>query len=212
MNEKLRAYIESLFSEAPKTKKTVELKEEILQNLIDKYEDLIAEGKSEDAAYNIAVASVGDISGLIEELNCTGNPQETERQRKRSALLVSLGVVFAITSFIPLFIFSDENIACIIMFLFWATAAGLFVYNGMTIPKYSKLDDTLVEEFKEWKANSNEKNSAFGAISLALWLITVALYMVISFATGAWHVSWIIFFIAGAVNSLIKAVFEMKKK
>jgi hypothetical protein len=212
MNEKLRAYIENLFSDAPKTKKTVELKEEILQNLIDKYNDLLAEGKSEDAAYNIAVASVGDISGLIEEVNKTGNQEETEKQRQRSALLVSLGVALAIAAFIPLFIFENDDIGFIFMFFFWAIAAGLFVYNGMTKPKYNKLDDTLVEEFKEWKANSSDKNSSFGLFSLALWLITIALYMVISFASGAWHISWIIFLIAAAVNSLIKAVFDMKKK
>jgi hypothetical protein len=212
MNEKLRAYIESLFSDAPKTKKTVELKEEILQNLIDKYNDLIAEGKNEDAAYNIAVASIGDISGLIEELNVPNNPEETEAQRKRSAILVSLGVVLAIASFIPHFIFKNDNIACIFMFAFWAAAAGLFVYNGMTKPKYNKMDDTLVEEFKEWKAKSNEKNSSFGMFSLSLWLITVAFYIVISFATGAWHITWIVFLIAAAINTLLKAIIDMRKR
>ena len=212
MNEKLRAYIESLFSDAPKTKKTVELKEEILQNLFDKYNDLIAEGKNEESAYNIAVASVGDISGLVEELNSSNYSEETEKQRKRSAMLVSLGVVLAIASFIPHFIFDNEDVACIFMFLFWAIAAGLFVYNGMTKPKYNKLDDTLVEEFKEWKAQSNEKNSSFGMLSLSLWLITVALYMVISFATGAWYITWIIYLIAAAMNVLIKALLDMRKK
>jgi hypothetical protein len=44
-NERLRTYIESLFENAPKTRKAIELKEEILLNLTDKYNDLIAEGK-----------------------------------------------------------------------------------------------------------------------------------------------------------------------
>lgn len=38
-----------------KYKKAVEVKEEILQNIVDKYHDLVAEGKSEEAAYNIAL-------------------------------------------------------------------------------------------------------------------------------------------------------------
>ena len=68
MEDKLRAHMDHLFREVPLTKKSVELKEEILQNLVDKYHDLIAEGKSEEAAYNIAVASVGDISELLDSL------------------------------------------------------------------------------------------------------------------------------------------------
>ena len=68
MRDRLRGYVESLFIDAPRTKKTVELKEEILQNLYDKYDDLLREGKTEEAAYNIAVAGVGDIIPLLEEL------------------------------------------------------------------------------------------------------------------------------------------------
>ena len=55
MNNRLREYIDNLFATAPSNRKTVEVKEEILQNLTDKYNDLIAEGKNEDVAFNIAV-------------------------------------------------------------------------------------------------------------------------------------------------------------
>ena len=36
MIDRLRRYIDILFEEAPQTKKTVELKDEILQNITDK--------------------------------------------------------------------------------------------------------------------------------------------------------------------------------
>ena len=65
MNEKLRHYIDDLFANAPSTVRAVELKEEMYQNLMDKYNDLINEGKSEESAYNIAVASIGDVDSLI---------------------------------------------------------------------------------------------------------------------------------------------------
>lgn len=45
MKDKLRNFIESLFEDAPKNKQTIELKEEMLQNLIDKYNDLVDSGK-----------------------------------------------------------------------------------------------------------------------------------------------------------------------
>lgn len=37
MENKLRAYMDHLFQDVPNTKKAVEVKEEILQNIVDKY-------------------------------------------------------------------------------------------------------------------------------------------------------------------------------
>ena len=45
MKEKIRKHINELFKDAPKTRRAVELKEEMAQNTIEKYEDLIAEGQ-----------------------------------------------------------------------------------------------------------------------------------------------------------------------
>ena len=42
MENKLRAYMDHLFQDVPNTKKAVEVKEEILQNIVDKYHDLVA--------------------------------------------------------------------------------------------------------------------------------------------------------------------------
>ena len=44
MQEKIRNHINELFAEAPKTRKAMDLKEEMTQNTIEKYEDLIREG------------------------------------------------------------------------------------------------------------------------------------------------------------------------
>lgn len=41
MEDKLRAYMDHLFRDVKPTRKSVELKEEILQNLVDKYQDLL---------------------------------------------------------------------------------------------------------------------------------------------------------------------------
>ena len=43
-----------------------------------------------------------------------------------------------------------------------------------------------------------------------MWSLIVALYLIISFLTGAWHITWIIFLIGGAVDSLLKAVLDYK--
>nr|MDD6335681.1 permease prefix domain 1-containing protein [bacterium] len=215
MHDRLRTYIDELFASAPATKRTVELKEEILQNLTDKYEDLISEGKTPDAAYNIAIAGIGDIGGLIDDLKRKGgspdmDQAEMARHRQRSALFVSIAVALYILCVVPCILLSVP-LGPVLMFVMIAAATALLIYNAKTKPIYTRMDDTMVEEFKEWQHNQRQGNQLFKAISSAIWAITVALYILVSFYTSAWHITWIIFPIAGAITSVVKAIFDLKR-
>jgi hypothetical protein len=211
MNEKLRNYIDSLFENAPQTVRAVELKEEMFQNLMDKYNDLISQGKNEESAYNIAVASIGDVDSLIAGLS-DGRMESSQSRsaRQRNALFVSIAVALYILSPVPV-ILLQSTMGVMLLFVFVAAATGLLIYNGVTNEKYVKKDDTMVEEFKEWKQNSKQKNKAVDAIIGAVWLIAVCVYMVVSFMTGAWHITWLIFLITAAVVSMIKGIFMLKQ-
>lgn len=209
MNEKLRHYIDDLFANAPSTVRAVELKEELFQNLTDKYNDLLAEGKSEESAFNIAIASIGDVDSLISGLTGEKRP-ENEKSKKRSAILVAIAISLYILCPVPVILLQSE-IGVMGLFLFVAVATALLIYNGVTRERYVKADDTMVEEFKEWKQNNKQKNKAVDAIIGSFWLIAVCVYIVVSFMTGAWHITWIIFLIAAAVASMIKGLFMLKQ-
>jgi hypothetical protein len=209
MNEKLRHYIDDLFANAPSTVRAVELKEELYQNLTDKYNDLIAEGKSEESAFNIAIASIGDVDSLISGLTGARQPA-SQPGKKRSALLVSIAIALYILCPVPVIVIQNE-MGVMALFLFVAVATALLIYNGATRERYVKTDDTMVEEFKEWKQNNKQKNKASEAIVGSFWLIAVCVYIVVSFMTGAWHITWIIFLIAAAISSLIKGLFMLKQ-
>ena len=107
MENKLRAYMDHLFQDIPNTKKAVEVKEEILQNIVDKYHDLVAEGKSEEAAYNIAIASIGDLDELLASLkdsSQTPNQMDSENYmawRKKSAIRISIAIMLYILCVTP---------------------------------------------------------------------------------------------------------------
>lgn len=211
MNEKLRIYIDNLFENAPKSVRAVELKEEMYQNLTDKYNDLIAEGKSEESAYNIAVASIGDVQSLIDGLS--GEKREvSETSRKRSAIMIASAIALYILSPVPAILFRhNEETGIMLLFLFVAVATALLIYNGVTRERYVKTDDTMVEEFKAWKQNGKQRNKAVNAILGSFWLIAVCVYIVVSFMTNAWHITWIIFLIAAAVASMIRGIFMLKQ-
>ena len=223
MKEKIRMHIDGVFAETVPTKKAVELKEEMIQNLEEKYKDLLSEGKTPEAAYNIVIAGIGDVSGLLSELDTDVNAvlwrrQEDDAARRKSALLTSVAVMMYILAALPLIILgiigsSLFNIIGLpILFIMVAAATGLLVYNNMTKPTYQKESDTMVEEFKEWQAGTSDSRKLRSAISSTLWTIIVVLYFLISFNTGAWHISWIIFLIGAAIESLINVFTSLRKK
>jgi hypothetical protein len=223
MEDKLRRYVDELFAETAPSRKAVELKEEMIQNLSDKYRDLTTEGKTPEAAYNITIASIGDISALLEELETEMKKDitityETEASRQKSAMLTAIAVMTYILCVLPLIIMSmasfrySTEIGVPIMFLMIAGATGLLIYNSMTKPQPVSAPDTLVEEFREWQSDEKDRKTMRRAISSALWSITVALYLIISFMTFAWHVTWIIFVITAAVQSLLNILFVVKRR
>ena len=63
MREQLIKYVELLFAGAPNSN---EVKQEILQNTLDRFDDLISQGKSPEAAYRLAISGIGDISEILD--------------------------------------------------------------------------------------------------------------------------------------------------
>lgn len=80
MHDKLREYVEMLFKGAPAAKQITEIKEEIIQNTIDRYDDLVRAGKTPESAFHIAVSGIGDVSELIGSV-CGGTTGREEFQR-----------------------------------------------------------------------------------------------------------------------------------
>lgn len=239
MHSKLRMYVESLFDKVQRTKEVVELREEILQNVVDKYEDLIREGLSEEEAYRTAISGIGDVDDLlssmgvkpqedmqtenIEQYNSDSSmfqktsqkkgAPELEKEEKKSTYLLCGSIMLYILCVLPVIIGSQiggEIIGICFMFVMIALATGMVVLYGKTRPRYQKADDSMVESFKEWKNNNEQNREIYKSIRSAIWSVTTALYIIISFMTMAWHVTWVIFLIAGAVINVIKAYYDMK--
>lgn len=214
MEERLKNFIDALFEGAPQTRQTAELKEEMFQNLRDKYNDLIQEGKSEEAAFNIAVASIGDVSELILSLNTRQSSSvekaQEEIHKKRSAIFVTVAVMLYILCVVPVMLIPDIP-GVILMFLLIAAATGLLIYHSMTKSKYRKNGDSVVEDFKEWNSINSDRRQVFKALSSALWTLTVAVYLIVSFMTMAWHITWIIFLIAALLEGVLKAIVSLRK-
>ena len=248
MKTKLKEYLDAVFADAerraPYNEKLRELKEEMLCNLYDRYDDLLAEGRTPSAAYNIAVAGVGDISGLLDSVvgaasaagaasshtasdedaargkhPLTPEEQETlKKYKERSAVLTALSVVMYILCWLPLVVLStvlNSDVGSVmgltIMFLMIAGATGINIYNGMTKPSFAKGRDCDDDDDDD-DGHKEKRSPLYKAISSALWLLTVVGYLHVSFATGAWHITWLIFLMTTAADNIIKAIFDLRRK
>lgn len=219
MKDKLREHIEGLFAKAPKTKQAVEIKEEILQNTIDRYNDLIAEGKSEEAAYNISVAGIGDVDHLISNIMApTGTSgytkEEIAENKRRRSVLLAAAVALYILSVVPPIICAEigyDSLGPVLMFVLVAVATALIIYRSGISLNYAKTDDTVVENFKEWNREKSDKNALVKAVNAAISAFIVVIYFLVSFTTGAWYITWLIFLIGGALKNVVKAIFDLTR-
>lgn len=215
MNEELRRYMDELFAEAPQNKKVLDLKEELLGNMNEKYQDLLAEGLSPQEAYKTVVSGIGDVDELIGGIQQSPfDPAEVQKQRKKTALVVSVAIgiymlALVLTAIADEFVQSDA-LSAVFFFVPCAAATCLLIYHFMSRPQYVKEEDTVVEAVKEWKSQENQKNSIKGTVQSIFWTLVTVAYFLVSFHYGNWHVSWVIFLIGAAGSQIINVLMNLR--
>ncbi|HHU12955.1 MAG TPA: hypothetical protein GXZ64_06975 [Clostridiaceae bacterium] len=216
MKEKLTEYLDRLFDETPPTKRAVELKEEMYRNMLEKYDDLLAAGREPQDAFDLVIASVGDPTELFRSLANEDQIQQNAEQKKRSALRTAIAVMLYILSPIPLITLAalagQPIVGLVLLLTMAAVATGILIYDYMSKPTYNAKDETMVEEFRAWSSGTKRIKQTRDAVSSALWSLTVAIYLLISFSTGAWHITWIAFIFAAGVQTMVNLFFNLKGK
>jgi hypothetical protein len=218
MNERLKAHVEQLFLGSPHTRQAADVKEELLANLQAKYEDMLNQGKNEDDAFESVIAGIGDICSLLGE-----KPQYNTRvvyeKRKSSGVLKAVAIGLLVLAIIPTIVLSAiftgtwlEWIIPIPLVSMTSIAVVLFIIGSTIGPKkYVKGDDTFVEAYKE-KVSGNSRDARLQrAVSSTLWTIVLIVYLLVSFISGAWHVTWLIWIIGAMMQNVIKYLLDSDK-
>ena len=65
----IQNYLDNVFQALPQTQEILNLKDELLANMGDKYEELKAIGKTENEAIGIVISEFGNIDELLKEMN-----------------------------------------------------------------------------------------------------------------------------------------------
>ena len=207
MREQLIQYVNLLFAGAPDCE---DMKQEILQNTLDRYDDLIAEGKVPQAAYRLAISGIGDINEILGTTppqapvyTRAPKPQsdgDTDKKKWMRAIAVALYILCP-TPLIVLCEFGLEIIGLCGLLAIVAVATLLIILGAKKEPE---------EEFHVPQTMTPEMELR-GSIDKLVTTVGVIAYFAISFTTRQWHITWLVFPIIGAVKGLIHAILDYKE-
>lgn len=221
MNQ-IRNYIEVMFSSLPNTKEVVEMKLNMLENMEEKFHELIKDGKNENEAVGIILADFGSMEELKEELgisnmqlqNVECNPQIQENSalkeeyfafKKRSGIALAIACVFFIISpFIYVFVndyYRDSSsVPLLAFFSLIACGAGICIYF--------KTQDRQYKEALYLKGDEETRTSIL--IKSTIFSTAAIIYLCLGLIGGVWHPTWIIFIVAAMITKLTKQLYAIK--
>ncbi len=222
MSKRIENYVNSLFAESKMDKKTKELKEEVLANCMDRYNDYLAEGHSEIQAFNLTVSNLGDIDELLygnEEENDVKpvvNDKEEKYYRIRNARFTSIAVALFILSVISLIVIATigesiglEEMFGVIgltsMFGLVAIGVGILIYINMSTPSEYKKPS----EDSDFNNLSPKKRRLMSIISSIVMSVATVIFLICGFVYGMWFTAWIIFPICGISMSIVSSIIEL---
>lgn len=206
MKEQLTQYIDLLFAGAPHA---TDIKQEILQNTLDRYDDLIGQGKSPQAAYQLAISGIGDINEILGSNAASQdtswmqqNEQKTEAGMKPTwkKILQAIGICLYIICPLPLFILQNELGLCGLL-IFVAVATALMVISG------GKEAEEKSNVAVARKSESELRKAVRSVVSIS----GLCIYFAVSFTTHAWYITWIIFPLTAAAQGLVTACLDLKE-
>lgn len=162
---------------------------------------------------------------IVEEIH---DNSTKDKRNKRKAIVISLSVfLYCIGAFsLPYMIKTlkyDEGKAILVSTTLWSIATVALIYFFLSHPKEKvqktrketkELDEELEEENKQTQITEMEardkkiEGEAIGIIALFFLLS----YLIISFITTAWHITWILWIVFAIVEAITKLIFDVRRQ
>ena len=144
-----------------------------------------------------------------EEMSCTETVQSTNKNeeekdmdnKKKSTLLLTVAVMLYILCAVPIIIIPNQ-VGLVLLLVMVAVATGMMIFRSR-LNSSDKRDENEEEPPKP-------ENPILKAVKRCVWVLAVVVYIVISFSSGAWYITWLVFPITGAIIDVIKACFDLK--
>ena len=177
----------------------------------------------------------GEKPKTIENGNTTQDDY-TKKRNKRKAIVLSISIflyciaTFGLPYMVEVLRYEDAHAVMI-----WATlctiATVIIVYFFVAYPNKDKVDkkekrikedieelDDVIEEIEELDDGSikikaiGAKNKTEALIIEIIATFFLVIYLLVSFLTMAWHITWILWVIFALVELIVKLIFSMKEE
>lgn len=206
MRDQLIQYVELLFAGATDSE---DIKQEILQNTLDRYDDLIAQGKVPEAAYRLAIAGIGDINEILGTdvprtviAHPAADPDDGDTPTKK--LLRAIAVGLYILCALPLIVLSGLGMDTLGL----CGTLAIVAVATVLIMLGAKRDK---EEHPD-KQETDNRSPLQKGVSALVWAIGLAVYICWSFTCFEWHITWIVFPILAALDGLLMVLVKQKEQ
>jgi len=332
--EIIKNYLDSMFANLPVNQEMIKLKEDLYNNMEDKYMELKADGHSENEAIGTVIANFGNIDELFAELGIGSQKKETVKARKVgqteaetiikdkrfwgkiigigvSLCIIAPGVLVLLSGLTNNVSFGNFNLivgndinssgsdigllSLLSFFIVLAMGIGTIIVGGLTLEKYNFLQKEVLEvstsaknyiqqrksnyqtrftlhivigimlcilspmfliivaslgnpvtgvstgaavllfmvalavylfvsagtemdtykqllQEEDYKPENKQENKIVSAVAAVIWPLTVIVYLVWSFTTGSWAISWIIWPVVGIAFGAFSAVVSIITK
>lgn len=175
----IRTYVDTMFRGLMMSREMEQLKEEILCNMEEKYQELKRDGKTENEAVGIVISEFGNIDELIKEFGIdpqsaasrsdynqmtSAEVDEYLKKSKKSAKLVAVGVdiiLLGVAYMVLMFGLLDDrgmnenllvSITLFPLLFVIIISVGLFIYSGFSLEKYKNIEKGEFQISYETKA------------------------------------------------------------
>ncbi len=154
---------------------------------------------------------------------------EVEKAHKaytpKFAVLIAVGIMLIFAGVVQIIILGDmgefiESCSVSILLTCIAVAVFLFILAGIrhdTNMQILNMDDDDDDDDDDEDFDTSTKAGRVGeAVTTCLWMLVLIAYFLWSFLGHAWHISWILFpiagFISGGIDAIVKAACSEDKK
>ncbi len=145
------------------------------------------------------------LSGTKEEKEEEEEVEIVKDNKKKKAIIISIAIFLYFVSLIWVIISEvtfnlNEGVMIGVFFLLCAIATCLLIYQGIV------LNTTITKN----KKDKTKREKQLDSITEFIAIIFAIIYLLVSFTTGAWHITWIIWLLFAAVKSIVNVIFNMK--
>lgn len=190
-----------------KLRKERNLSQEELANVLDVSRQTVSKWETDQSTPDFdKIIPLCEYYGITSDELLTGNSNIKEAKqanvKSNFARNIAVAVMLYIFAIIAVVVcaaqFGQPILGVAIFFTLIAVATGILIYNGIYYSKESKDEKTVKD------------NTILKQITSIVGLIGVIVYLLVSFTTMAWNITWIIFIVVGLVNQIIKLIYTVK--